>query len=249
MNSLDILGIKITPGEPKDLHRKISSIIEKGGPGFVLSGNVHGLNLARRLRWLRKFYNQADVVRVDGAGIVLGAWILGFRIPKRLTWADWGWSFAEYIADQGHSLYLLGGPEKIAEKAAHRLQRHADGINILGTHHGYFPKSGPENETVISEINRVSPDILIVGFGMPLQEHWIIKNYKKIRSKVFITAGAGLEYLSGELKRCPRWMGEAGLEWVYRLIQQPRHKAKRYLWGNTSFILEILKQRIGLLSG
>ncbi len=247
METLTILGIKVTPATPGELHDEIKRLVESGGPGFVLSGNVHGLNLARKLDWLGEFYNRADLVRVDGVGVVLGARLLGRRVPGRLTWADWGWLLAEYCAREGLSLYLLGGPEGAAEETARRLRAHAPGVAILGARHGYFDKDGPENEAVIEEINRLRPDILVVALGMPLQERWLLTNAAKIEAKVFITAGAAFEYLAGLKKRCPKWMADTGLEWLYRLFQEPRRLFGRYVWGNSIFIVNVLRERWGLI--
>ena len=247
MKELKLLGIKISPAKPQDIHAEITRLIVRGGPGFVLSGNVHGINLALRIDWLRAFYNLANIVRVDGAGIVLAAKLLGYRIPKRLTWADWGWMLAEYAAEKGHSMYLLGGPQDATSGAADRLRQHAPGLKVVGTHHGYFPKSGPGNDAVISDINRAKPDVLLVGMGMPLQEQWLLMNYRRIDAKVFITAGAAFEFLSGSMKRCPKWMGDFGLEWLFRLYLEPKRMARRYLWGNIYFFFNILRERLGLI--
>ena len=212
----------------------------------MLSGNIHGINLARQSGWLADFYNRADLVRVDGAGVVLGARLLGHSIPKRLTWADWGWMLARYLAEKGHSLYLLGGPIGVAVQAADMLTKHAPELRILGAHHGYFAKDGPENDEIIDDINSCRPDILLVGMGMPLQEGWLLKNYRQMDAKVFITAGAAFEFLSGSAKRCPKWMGDLGLEWFFRLSLEPKRMAKRYLWGNTVFFFDVLKERLGV---
>jgi N-acetylglucosaminyldiphosphoundecaprenol N-acetyl-beta-D-mannosaminyltransferase len=245
MKELRILGIKITPAELWELHAEITRLINQGGPGFVLSGNIHGINLAGQLRWLADFYNRADVVRVDGAGVVLGALLLGHKIPPRITWADWGWVLAKYLAQKEHSVFLLGGPHGVAGEAARRLKQHAPRLIVLGTHHGFFLANSAEAEGVIDNINRIQPDVLVVGMGMPLQERWILENYRKIRAKVFITSGAAFEILAGVIRRCPPWMGELGLNWLFRLYQHPRRVARRYLFGNTIFFLNILKARLG----
>jgi N-acetylglucosaminyldiphosphoundecaprenol N-acetyl-beta-D-mannosaminyltransferase len=244
METVSILGIKITSAEMQEIHEEINRFIDNDGQSFILSGNIHGLNMARKYKWLADFYNRADLVRVDGAGVVLGARLLGYQICSRMTWADWGWHLAEYLAQKGHSLYLLGGPIGIAARAAERLENHAPGLKLLGTHHGYFEKNGPENMAVIERINRLEPDVLIVGMGMPLQEKWILEHHTNIRAKVFITAGAVFEYLTGTVKRCPQWMGDMGLEWLFRLMQNPRRMFKRYLWGNSIFILRVLLERL-----
>ena len=244
---MKILGIKVSPATAVEIHQNISRIIESGKKGVVLSGNVHGINTARKHAWLKAFYNTADIVRVDGAGIVLGAKILGQSIPKRLTWADWGWMLAEYCSSKGHTLYFLGGPDDAAKIAAEKLTENAPGLKVLGSQHGYFNKKNKENKKVIDDINTCNPDILVVGMGMPLQERWLLDNLSNINAKVFITAGAAFEYLSCSRTRCPRWMGEIGFEWLFRLLLEPKRMAGRYLMGNTIFMINILQERLGLL--
>jgi len=244
MEHIQILGTRVTSATMEEIHRELTRIITNGGPGFILSANIHGLNLASRMKWLGDFYNRADLVEVDGAGVVLGARILGYKIHKRLTWADWGWHMAQYFAEEGHRLYLIGGVEGVAEEAAEKLIAHAPKLKICGTHHGFFMKNGIENENVINLINKATPDILWVGMGMPLQEKWILENHKKINAKVFMPCGAAFSYLAGRESRCPKWVGEFGLEWLYRLAQEPRRMARRYIIGNFLFISKLILIRI-----
>lgn len=227
----------------EELHRELSRLVQRGGPGIVLSANAHGLNLCLQLPWLASFYHRADLVYVDGAGVVLGARLLGHRIPRRTTMADWGQPAARYLAEKGHSLFLLGNPPGVAELAARRLKDHAPGLKILGTHHGYFQKKGRENEEVLQAVNRLEPDILMVGLGMPLEQQWMMENLHALRARVLWEVGAAFEFWAGMVSRCPRWMADSGLEWLYRLYLEPRRMARRYLLGNASFMLEILKER------
>jgi len=207
------------------------------------------VNLAYEQPWLRDFFDQADIVRLDGAGVRLGAWVLGYRTPPRMTWADFAWSLAELASTRGYSLFLLGARPGVAEIAGDRLKTRFPDLRIAGIHHGYFDKTpgSPENEAVIAQINAVKPNILIVGFGMPLQERWLMENWDRIDANVALTGGAVFDYVSGELKRAPRWMTDHGLEWLGRLIIEPRRLWKRYLIGNPLFLWRVLKQRLGLL--
>ena len=243
MKNISILGVKITSATMEELHEGLEHMIRAKGQGFVLSGNVHGIQQACRQPWLKDFYGRADLVRVDGAGIVLGARILGSHVCPRLTWADWGWPLARHLAETGRSVFLLGGPKGAAAKAALKLVEHTPTLKVVGSHHGHFQKTGPENQRVCDLINETAPDVLIVGMGMPLQERWILDNKDGLNAKVFLTAGAAFEYLAGEVSRCPQWMGNAGLEWLYRLVQNPRRLAGRYLWGNTWFLTSVLLER------
>ena len=246
MKNITLLGLKVTSATVGELHREISRIISTDKQGYVLSANIYGFNMARKMKWLADFYNQADLVHCDGAGIMLGARIFGHRIPERITYADWGWLLANHCAAKGHSLYLLGGPEGLAENAANQLTAHTPHLKIDGTYHGYFNKEGHENEAVIQAINHVKPDIMLVGMGMGLQERWIIQNHAEIDVKVFMVCGAAFRYWAGWTGRCPQWMGNIGFEWLYRFLQEPNRMWKRYLWGNTIFMLNIFIDRLRL---
>ncbi|MBD3316126.1 MAG: WecB/TagA/CpsF family glycosyltransferase [Chitinivibrionales bacterium] len=244
LRRLNVAGTFVTPATMDELHREISRLVETGGPAFVLSGNVHGINTAKANPWLQEFYNRANAVRVDGAGVVWAARLLGHKIPPRITWADWGAPLARHIADRGHSLFLLGGPDECAQATADIFTAKNPSLRIVGVHHGFFAKEGPENDRIIKMINDAGPDILIVGFGMPLQERWLLNNYKLLNVKVYLTSGAAFEFLSGKAKRCPKWMGRAGFEWLFRFLMEPRRMAKRYLWGNPAFFASVIAQRI-----
>ena len=243
MKSIELLGLKVTPGTVEEFCRELTRLIAWKQQSFIIDANVHGFNLAWQSPWMAAFYRRADLVYVDGAGVVLGARLLGHAPPPRLTMADLGWPAAAHLARQGHSLYLLGSPEGVAAKAAERLQAAAPGLKILGTHHGFFKKEGPENEAVIAGINRVRPDVLMVGMGMPLEQRWIVDNHARIKARVFWTVGAGFQYWAGAIPRAPRWMADSGLEWLFRLFLEPRRMAKRYLWGNTVFLFKVLQER------
>ncbi|MBI4643521.1 MAG: WecB/TagA/CpsF family glycosyltransferase [Deltaproteobacteria bacterium] len=243
MESTELLGIKITPGTMEEFCRELTRLIARERQSFIISANVYGINLAWQLPWLAAFYHRADLVYVDGAGVALGARLLGYRLPPRLTMADLAWPAAAYMARQGHSLYLLGNPPGVAAQAAERLRLASPGLKILGTHHGFFQKEGPENEAVIAEINHLRPDVLMVGLGMPLEQRWILDNYARVEARVFWNVGAGFQYWAGAIPRCPRWMADSGLEWLFRLLLEPRRLAKRYLWGNTVFFFKVLQAR------
>lgn len=246
---IPLLKAQLTLCDTRQLLEVIQSIIQINCKGLVLSGNIHSFNLAYQLEWLRGFFHRADVVRLDGAGVRLGARILGYDAPPRMTWADFAWQLAEFSASNGFTLFFLGARPTIATRAAERFGERFPDLQIVGVHHGYFDKTlgNPENEAVVQRINTAKPDILIVGFGMPLQERWLLENWDRIEANVALTGGAVFDYISGELRRAPCWMTDHGLEWLGRLIIEPRRLWKRYLIGNPLFLWRVLKQRLGLL--
>ena len=241
---IHLLGMKITPGELPELHREISRLIRRQKPGIILCGNVHSLNLCRQFPWLVAFYDRADIVYLDGAGISLGARLLGLGSFRRTTMHEWIRPLATYLAQQGHSLYLLGNPPGVAARAAAHLRSSTPCLRIVGSHHGYFDKEGPENDAVIAEINRQAPDVLMVGFGMPLEQRWILDNYRKINARVFWEVGAAFEFWAGVTPACPQWLGDLGLNWLFRLLLEPRRLAHRYIWGNANFVHLLLKEKL-----
>jgi len=241
--------MKINALTVQQLHEQINLVIRKKDRELMLHVNVHALNLAFQKPGLRGFLNQAYLVFCDGAGVMLGARLLGHNLPQRITYADWTWQLAEFAAPRGFTFFFLGARPGVADKAAANLKVRFPDLRIVGTHHGYFNKSpgSAENEAVIEQINAVKPNILIVGFGMPLQERWLMENWDRIDANVALTGGAVFDYVSGELQRAPRWMTDNGLEWLGRLLIEPRRLWKRYLIGNPLFIWRVFKQRLGLL--
>ena len=211
--------------------------------------NVQAVNLSFNYPWFRNFLNQSDIVFCDGFGIILGAKILGIDIKHRNTPPDWIPLLAKMCTENNTRIAFLGSNPGIAEKTAEILKIDNPTLNIPFTYHGYFKKTQghPENETIVQAINQVKPDILLVGFGMPLQEKWIMENRERLDVKVFLPVGAAFDYVSGNVRRAPRWMTDHGLEWLGRLIIEPRRLWKRYIIGIPIFFWRVFIQRLGLL--
>ena len=244
---MNVLGVGVDPLTVEDLHAEIGRLVRGGGRGLVLNANAHCLNLCYEDPALRAFFSGAEVVFCDGAGVMLAAKFLGGRIPERITYADWAWRLAAFAAAEGFSLFFLGARPGVAEAAARRLKERHPGLEISGVHHGYFDHSvgSPESEAVVEEINAAAPDILLVGLGMPLQEYWLLDNRRRLDAGVALTGGAVFDYVSGRLGRGPRLLTDNGLEWLARLLVEPRRLWRRYLIGNPLFLLRVVRQRLG----
>ncbi|WP_273844376.1 WecB/TagA/CpsF family glycosyltransferase [Rubrobacter calidifluminis] len=242
---VDILGVGVDPLEVGELHRRLARAVRRGEHALFLNVNAHALNLLYEDEELRSFFGRAQVVFCDGAGVMLAARLLGRRIPERITYADWIWRLASLATAEGFTLYFLGGRPGVADEAARNLRRLNPGLEVRGTHHGHFDhRSGsPQNEAVIKQINAASPDILLVGMGMPLQERWLMENWERIDARVALTGGAVFDYASGRLRRGPRLLTDNGLEWLARLFIEPRRLWRRYLIGNPLFLWRVLGQR------
>ncbi len=243
---VNVLGVRVDPVTVAELHARILGFVREGGHTLVLHANVYGLNLCYRDPELRSFFNVASLVFCDGAGVMLAARILGGRIPERITYADWAWQLAAFAERESLSLFFLGARPGVAESAVARLERLYPNLEIVGVHHGYFDQTAgaSENEAVLAEINATRPDVLLVGFGMPLQERWLMRNWDRLDARVALTGGAVFDYVSGELKRGPRILTDNGFEWLARLLIEPGRLWRRYVIGNPLFLLRVLMQRL-----
>ncbi|MBW4442993.1 MAG: WecB/TagA/CpsF family glycosyltransferase [Plectolyngbya sp. WJT66-NPBG17] len=226
------------------VHDLIASIVQAAKSSektTIAHVNVRGMNFACSMPWYRRFINQANLVFCDGFGVLLGAKLNGYKVCSchRMTCPDYIESLAKACEQQGVSLFLLAGEPGVTERAIAKLTAIAPNLKIQG-HHGYFAKIGAENDAVIEQINRFQPDVLYVGFGMPLQERWIADNYDRVDTRVFLPLGACLDFYTGAVYRGPQWLTDLGFEWLTRLITKPGQLWQRYILGNPLFLSRIL---------
>jgi N-acetylglucosaminyldiphosphoundecaprenol N-acetyl-beta-D-mannosaminyltransferase len=241
--SCSILGVRLNPVSSSQLQTYIEQVIQSRRKALVLHANIHCINLCHKFPWMKDFINQAHLVYCDGDGVRWGARMLGINPPPKITGDRWIWQLAELSEQRGYRLYFIGGKPGVAGEAAEAIRQRFSHLQIVGTHHGYFEKAGNENDLVIAQINQAQPDIVVVGFGMPVQERWVRDNWQNIDANILWTAGAVLDYASGRAKRAPAWMIRLNLEWLFRWIQEPRRLCVRYLWGNPCFMIRVLTQR------
>lgn len=241
---LNLLGIQLHAVSVHSLHAFLGEFIARKQKAIVLHLNIHGASLAWRSPEFMHFLNRAALVFCDGDGIRWAAKILGLPVPIKITYDRWIWQLAEWCQVKGHRLYLLGAKPGVAEKAADRLVKKFPELKIAGTHHGHFDHSGIENQQVVDLINQSGADILLVGFGMPLQEEWISENCEKLNVSIFLAGGAVFDYASGRAKRAPDWMIRWNLEWLYRLIQEPERLGKRYFSEIPFFFFNVFKAKL-----
>lgn len=244
--ALSILGVRVNCVSVADVHRFIERVIEGHERALILHLNVHCVNLCLKHHWLKNFINQAQMVFCDGDGVRWGARILGRDVPPKITYDRWIWQLCEFAQRKGFRLYFLGGKPGVATAAAAKIRERLPNVKIVGAHHGYFDKAGDENELVIAGINQASPDIVILGFGMPIQERWLQNNWERIFAHIFLTGGAVFDYASGNAKRAPAWMIRFQLEWLHRFLSDPQRLLVRYVWGNPLFIFKVFQEKLTL---
>ena len=244
---VDVLGVGVDPIDLRQVLSTVGEFIRSGEKKTVCYANVHCVNIARRDREFREILNGADLVYCDGFGVVLGARIMGMHLPGRMTGADWIYDLCSFCQDAGYSIYLLGSRPGVAGKAAGRLRELYPSLEIPGSHHGYLSDQR-EVEATIREVNGCRPDILLVGMGSPLQEKFVRRHRDRFDVPVCWTVGALFDYVAGVVPRAPRWMLDHGLEWLFRLLYEPRRMWSRYLVGNTVFLMRVLGARLGRIT-
>lgn len=242
LQSVDILGVRVNVLTRDELTRLVRDFLESDTKGWISYLHVHALNLAVTSPWLKEYLNDSLVTYCDGEGVRLGAKLLGYRLPKRIVMTEWIHDVCRMASERGYTLFFLGGTAEVNERATEMLMRHYPDLKIVGSHPGYLTES--ESSELRETMGALAPDILIVGMGMPLQERWVFEQFDFLNVRLVLTAGSCFDFLSGFKRRCPQWMAEHGLEWMYRFLQEPRRLWRRYWLGNPMFVYRVLRQRL-----
>ncbi|PFE52946.1 glycosyl transferase [Bacillus cereus] len=203
--------------------------------------NAHCFNIAQKNLTYKTNMNDAELVLNDGIGVDIGAKVFGFKFKKNMNGTDFTPKLLSHAEKKGHTVYLLGGKPGIAEEAKNNFLQQFKELNIVGVHDGYFFKN---EANVIEDINQKRPDILIIGFGVPLQENWISEHSEELDVNILIGVGAFLDFSSKKVKRAPKWMQVCRLEWLFRLLIEPKRMFRRYVLGIPLFFFYIIKNRI-----
>ncbi|MBM3498608.1 MAG: WecB/TagA/CpsF family glycosyltransferase, partial [Armatimonadetes bacterium] len=218
--AIRLLGVRITPVSMDAALDRARDFIAEGSPHIIVTSDASGMIRAREDAELREIMDEADLVTADGQGVVLAARLLNVPIRERVSGVDMVQRLCELATEAGHSVFLLGGAEGVAEAAGESLKAAVPGLRIAGVQHGYF---APDEEAgIIDRIRRAQPAVLFVAFGIPRQEKWIRAHMDELGVPVCIGVGGSFDVISGRLKRAPAWMRRCGLEWLYRVIQEPR---------------------------
>lgn len=196
--------------------------------------NVNSVNLSVKHRQLVQDVNRADHCFADGSGLRLAAKNIGIKIKENVNGTDMLPHLCEAAVDKDMSIYLLGSQEGVALQTATNLRKQYPNLRIVGTQHGYFTQE--QTLQVIDKINQSKADILLLAMGSPNQEAWLNQYAPYLQCRTALAVGGLFDFYSGKIPRAPMWMRELGLEWVWRLIQEPKGKFNRYVIGNPLFL-------------
>lgn len=203
--------------------------------------NVDCLNKATSDRDYADTLRTSDLRLGDGIGLRVAGRLLGIGIRQNVNGTDLFPQLCQRMADQGLKIFLLGGRPGVADGVAKWIAGRYPSLEVAGSRHGYFDRS--EDRLVVDEINRSDADVVLVAFGAPLQEAWIRRHRDALQARTALGVGGLFDFYSGRIPRAPVWLRELGLEWTYRLYQEPSRLWRRYLVGNVVFLARVFAAR------
>ena len=239
----DLLNVRVDRVDFSAVMSQIRQAIQLRQPRQLVTVNVDFIKLAKADANFRRLINTADLSVADGMPLLWAARLIGAPLPERITGTDLVLGCAQLAAEEGHRLFLLGAAPGVAEQAGAELQRRFPGLTICGA---YAPPFGAwaedEDRRIVERVRAARPDVLFVAFGAPRQDVWIREHMVELNVPVAAGVGGTLNFLAGKIRRAPQWMQDLGLEWLYRVAQEPGRHWKRYLLEDLPIFLQLLAQ-------
>lgn len=241
--SIRLLGIRISVVDVEGVLSRIAERVGQPGCALVNNVNIRACNLAVEQPDFRRILNESAVVFCDGFGVKLAARLRGQRLGPRMTPPDWVDRLFERGVARGWSFFFVGDEAPVVEAFARAAQDHHPGLNVAGTHHGFFRDGDETDAALLARLRACRPDIVLTGMGMPRQEYWADCARRRLDHGVIIATGALFRWYTGIERRAPRWMSAHGLEWLHRLLTRPARNFRRYVLGIPKFYWRVLLGR------
>ena len=242
-SSVTIAGIPVANLTENETVAEIDRLIADQRPHYAAVVNAGKIVAANQDERLKQILLDADLVTADGMSVVWASRVLGQPLKQRVTGIDLFERLIAHAEQRGLSVYLLGAREESVRGVVEQFTKQYPSLQIAGYHNGYFTDS--ESQSLVESIRLSRADLLFVAMGSPAQEYWIASNVGHTGVRFALGVGGSFDHVSGLARRAPRWMQRIGFEWLYRFLREPRRMWRRYLIGNSLFILLIARQRIG----
>lgn len=248
LERVEVLGCPITKLHLEDFVALSEQFIGSRKPHYLAVINVAKLVKMRSDKKLKQSVLAADLIGADGVPLVWASRLLGTPLPGRVNGTDLMYKLLERSSEKGYRVFFFGAKEEVLQGVLERVRAEYPGVKIAGSQHGYFRLE--EESAIARKIRESSVDVLFIGFSTPKKELWI-KNYlQEMQVPVCHGVGGSFDVLAGVIRRAPLWMQRTGLEWLFRLLQEPGRMWRRYLVTNTLFIMlflmEWFRYRVGL---
>ena len=235
-------GVGIDAVTEREVIDHITASAAAGTGGWMLTPNVDPLRQSRDPA-VAGFFGEADLVVADGMPVLWAARLAGTPLPGRVAGSDLIWSLSEAARDRGLTVFLLGGNPGTADRAAERLRETYPGLKVVGTHcppFGY--ERDPDALRAIDEaVGRAQPDIVFVGLPFPKQAHLARRLRGVVPAAWMLCVGVVFSFVVGDIPRAPAWMQRIGLEWVWRLVHEPRRLFRRYVVQGLPFAAHLFR--------
>ena len=244
---VDVLGCSIDPLNMSASVARCEEIIESRRATQLVAINASKLVALRRDERLQRIVQQCELVHADGQSVVWASRLLGVPVPERVPGIELMFEVLALAERRGYRVYILGARERVLEHAVGELQRRYPRLNLCGWHHGYFAES--DEVALAEEIGRAAPDILMVAMSSPRKEYWLSEYGRRLGAPLNLGVGGSIDVVAGVTRRAPEWMQRVGLEWAFRLAQEPQRLGRRYAVTNTRFLgllaVEVVRTKTG----
>lgn len=238
----ELLGAAVDPLTMDETVAAIEQLLADGGQGHNhLAMNAAKLVSVSNDPELVERFATATLVTADGQALVWASKLLGDPLPERVAGIDLMDRLVDLSARKGRRIYLLGATDEVVRQVRWRFL--ARGANVVGFHNGFWRRGGITDEQMAETVSRSRPDIVLVGVPSPLKEDFVFGQKERTKAGICVGVGGSFDVVAGRTSRAPRWMQRAGMEWFWRLVQEPRRMFKRYLVGNTKFVWLVLRAR------
>jgi N-acetylglucosaminyldiphosphoundecaprenol N-acetyl-beta-D-mannosaminyltransferase len=244
---VNVLGIDVSAINIATALAAIDTWITARDPHYICVTGVHGIMESQRDEALLRIHNRAGLVTPDGMPLVWLGRLHGYRDMDRVYGPDLMLACCAHSVSRRYRHFVYGGGEGVAELLAERLRERFPGLQVVGTYTPPFRSlSHDEEDELIRRIEAAAPDIVWVGLSTPKQERWMAEHVGRIAAPVLIGVGAAFDFHAGLKRQAPRWMQRSGLEWLFRLVAEPRRLWRRYLVNNPAFVWRLLVEAVGL---
>lgn len=238
---ITILNTLIDVLSVPDTIRLVEEYVKQKEPLHLIGVNADKINELNKNGRLKQIVNSCGIINADGASVILASKFLGKPLPERVAGIDLMQSLVALSAEKGYSIYLLGAKQEIVDQTAAVLLKKHPKLKIVGTHNGYFKEE--DWPQISTELKKARPDFIFVGITSPLKEYLVEYLQEDGSNGVFMGVGGSFDVISGNIARAPLWMQKLNLEWLFRVMQEPRRLFKRYFVGNFTFIRDVFAEK------
>jgi len=243
-DSINILGVDVNIVSISDVLTEVEYAIQNGESLTFSAVNPHKLNMTSSDKDFKDTYSKFDLVAPDSTGTLLaGRFLSGGFKGERVSGDKLAPHLFNLSEDMDISFFFLGASEDIVRKAKTKITSNNPDLNVVGVHNGYFKTEGPENDRIVNIINHSKANVIFVGMGSPKQEKWICENFNSLEVNAAITMGGYFDLVVKRIDCYPSLVDTFKLNWLYRLLQEPRRLWRRYLFQTPVFFANVTKQK------